>query len=570
MLGLHIADVLVLGLYLIGVTVIGVWVARSIRNIADFFMPRRFGKAMMVTHAFGTGTHSDQAVSVASKSFTNGLSGIWYQWLWLFATPFYWLIAPVMRRFRAITTADVFEARYNVSVAMLFAVVGMANLAINIGVMLKGSSAVVDASTGGYVSADVAIAAMTVMFVIYGIAGGLSAAIITDFIQGVLTVVFSFLLLPLILQAVGGVQGMRQSLGQSGMLSLVAPEEIGFFYIAVIAFNALVGIVTQPHTMGNCAAGKTEMEGRFGWMCGNFLKRICTVAWSLTGVAAVVYFAGREVQPDNADQVFGLVAAEFLPRILPGVLGLFLAALLASVMSSCDSFMVASSGLFTENIYKRLLPGRTERHYMFVARAAALAIVASGVAFAYWLPSVVKGLEIFWMISPMMGIAFWLGLFWRRTTVAGAWASTLTAFGLWWLSTQEFFISWLSGLPVAQSMRFIFVKDGVPEIYLPWQMIFYLAGGILAGIIVSLFTKRVAKEKLENFYALVRTPVGPGEQVHVPCTLPSDAVVPPRRNFLPNTNLELPIPTRTSVIGFLAGWAGVAAIIYSVYLIART
>jgi Na+/proline symporter len=570
LLGLHIADVLVLGLYLIGVTVIGIWAARSIRNIADFFMPRKFGKAMMVTHAFGTGTHSDQAVSVASKSFTNGLSGIWYQWLWLFATPFYWLIAPVMRRFRAITTADVFEARYNVSVAMLFAVVGMANLAINIGVMLKGSSAVVDASTGGYVSANVAIAAMTVMFVIYGIAGGLSAAIITDFIQGVLTVVFSFLLLPLILQAVGGVQGIRQSLGQSGMLSLVAPEEIGFFYIAVIAFNGLVGIVTQPHTMGNCAAGKTEMEGRFGWMCGNFLKRICTVAWSLTGVAAVVYFAGRQVQPENADQIFGLVAAGFLPKLLPGVLGLFLAALLASVMSSCDSFMVASSGLFTENIYKRLLPGRTERHYMFVARAAALVIVASGVGFAYWLPSVVKGLEIFWMISPIMGIAFWLGLFWRRTTVAGAWASTLTAFALWWLSTQEFFISWLSGLSAAQSMRFIFVKDGVPEVYLPWQMIFYLAGGILAGVIISLFTKPVAKEKLEDFYALVRTPVRPGEQVHVPCTLPSDAVVPPRRNILPNTNLELPIPTRTSVIGFLAGWAGVAAIIYSVYLIART
>ena len=42
-------------------------------------------------------------------------------------------------------------------------------------------------------------------------------------------------------------------------------------------------------------------------------------------------------------------------------------------------------------------------------------------------PGVVKGLEIFWMICPMMGITFWLGLFWRRTTVAGAWASCFTA-----------------------------------------------------------------------------------------------------------------------------------------------
>lgn len=565
-MGLHIADILVLGLYLVGITVIGIWAARRIKNIADFFMPRRFGKVMMITHAFGTGTHSDQAVSVASKSFTNGLSGIWYQWLWLFATPFYWLIAPVMRRFRAITTADVFEARFSPSVAMLFAVVGMLNLSINIGVMLKGAGAVIDASTTGLVSSNVAIAVMTVMFVIYGIAGGLSAAIITDFIQGVLTVVFSFVLLPFILNAVGGLQGIHETIKDPGMLSLVAPAEIGFFYIAVIAFNGLVGIVTQPHTMGNCAAGKTEMEGRVGWMFGNFVKRVCTVAWCLTGLAAVVYFDGRDVEPDH---IFGLAAAEFLPKILPGVLGLFIAALLASVMSSCDSFMIASSGLFTKNIYKRLLPGRTAKHYVFVARAASLIIVAGGVGFAYWLRGVVEGLEIFWKISPMMGIAFWLGLFWRRTTTAGAWASTLTAFGVWWLTTKGFFISWLGSLSMAESLTFIFVKDGIAEVYMPWQMIFYLSAGTIVGIVVSLFTKPVAKEKLDNFYALVRTPVKSGEQVSVPCTLPDDAEVPEKRNIFPNTSLEIAIPSRTSVVGFLAGWACVAAIIYSVYLIAK-
>jgi len=565
MLGLETGDVVVLGLYLLGITAIGIWAARRIRTIADFFMPRRFGKVMMITHAFGTGTHSDQAVSVASKSFSNGLSGIWYQWLWLFATPFYWLIAPVMRRFRAITTADVFEARYSPSVAMLFAVVGMANLSINIGIMLKGAGAVIDASTAGAVTSNYAIAVMTVMFVIYGIAGGLSAAIVTDFIQGVLTVVFSFVLLPFILNAVGGLQGIHEAIKDPGMLTLVAPAEIGVFYIVLISFNGLVGIVTQPHTMGNCAAGKTEMEGRVGWMFGNFIKRVCTVAWCLTGLAAVVYFSSEDVEPDR---IFGMVAADFLPKILPGALGLFLASVLASVMSSCDSFMIASSGLFTENIYKRLDPNRSQKHYILIARVTSLVIVAGGVGFAYWLPSVVKGLEIFWKISPMMGIAFWLGLFWRRTTVAGAWASTLSAFGMWFLSTRGFFISWLGGLPMAESLRFVFVKNGVPEVYLPWQMVFYLSVGLVVGIAVSLFTRPVAKEQLEKFYALVRTPVRPGEQVDAPCTLPTDAVVPERRNLFPNTNLEIAIPSGVSVIGFLIGWGCVAAIIWSVYLIA--
>ena len=571
MLGLHVADIFVLGLYLVGVTIIGVWAARRIKNIADFFMPRRFGKLMMVTHAFGTGTHSDQAVSVASKSFTNGLSGIWYQWLWLFATPFYWLIAPVMRRFRAITTGDVFEARFSPSVAMLYAVVGMLNLSINIGVMLKGSSAVVDACTGGHVSSNVAIAAMTVMFVIYGVAGGLSAAIITDFIQGILIVVFSFLLLPFVLHAVGGLGGIREAIPNADeMFSLVAPGEIGFFWVIMISVNGLVGIVTQPHTMGNCAACKTETEGRVGWMCGNFVKRICTVAWCLTGLAAVAYFGSREVLPEHPDYVFGLIAADFLPKILPGLLGLFLAAVLASVMSSCDSFMIASSGLFTENIYKRARPNENEKHYVLVARITSLVIVAGGVAFAYSLPGVVKGLEVFWKVSAMMGIAFWLGLFWRRTTVAGAWAGTLAGFGVLLFTSRIAFgqyVLWDFDVHLAGKLPAFMLWQG--KLYMPWQMVFYLSIGLSVNVLVSLFTKPVPKEKLDNFYALVRTPVKLSEQVAVPCTLPEDAVVPEKRNIFPNTSLEIPIPTRTSVVGFLVGWGCVAAIILAVYLIAK-
>jgi Na+/proline symporter len=566
--GLHVADIFVLVLYLLGMAAIGFWSAKKIKQSHDFFMPRRFGKAMMVMFGFGAGTHSDQAVSVSSKSFSVGLSGIWYQWLWLPCTPFYWLIAPVMRRFRAITTGDVFEARYNRSVAVLYALVGMLNLSVNIGVMLKGSGAVISASTQGQLSANAAIAVMTLVFVVYGVAGGLAAAIITDFIQGILTIIFSFLLLPLIMNAVGWMDGIREVIGDE-KLSLVAPMGISTFYIAVIAFNGLVGIVTQPHTMGNCAAGKTEMEGRFGWMFGNIIKRICTIPWCLTGIAAVVYFGAAE-RVVEADHVFGTVAGDFLPKILPGILGIFLAALLASVMSSCDAFMISSSALFTENIYRPLLPHKKKGHYLTVGRIASVIVVAGGVLFAFWLPGVVKGLEIFWMVSAMMGIAFWLGLFWRRTTVAGAWVATLVSFSVMLFTSKIPFgqyVLWDFNAHFAAYLPEFMLSEGV--LHLPWKMILYLGTGLISGIVVSLLTRPVAKEKLENFYALTRTPITPGEQVDKPCTLPAEAVVPERRNIFPNTSLEIAIPSRISIIGFLVGWACVAAIVCVVYLIAR-
>ena len=567
MLGLHIADLVVLVVYLLGIIAIGIGAARLIKNSGDYFMPRTFGKGMLIMHAFGTGTHSDQAVGVASKTFTSGLSGIWYQWLWLFCTPFYWLIAPIMRRFRAITVADVFAVRYHQSVGMLFAVVGMFNLMVAIGVMLKGTSAVVAPCFGEGVSPDLIIVVMTVMFLAYGLAGGLAAAIVTDFIQGIMTIVFSFILLPFALSAVGGLAGLRQAIADPQMFSLVAPAEIGIFYIAVIAVNALIGIVTQPHTMGNCAAGRTESDGRFGFTVGNFVKRVCTMAWSLTGLAAVAYFAGREVEPD---QVYGLMAREFLPAILPGLLGIFLAALLASVMSSCDSFMIASSALFTENVYKPLRPDRTAGHYLVVGRLTSLVVVAGGVIFAFWLPGVVKGLEFIWKISPMMGIAFWLGLFWRRATVAGAWASTATAFFAWWLTTTEFFIGWVAALPLADSLRLVIERSAGAEIYLPWQMIFYLAAGVLAGIAVSLFTRPVDEDQLDRYYELVRTPVETGEPAPAePCTIPAGIEVPPKRNVFPASSIEVMVPERSSVYGFVGAWCLVGLLIAFFFALTR-
>ena len=565
-MGLHFVDYIVLGIYFLFLLVIGYLESKKIKISKDFFMPQKFGKIFMLTFSFGAGTHADQAVGVSSKSFTNGLSGIWYQWLYLFATPFYWLIAPIMRRFRAITMSDVFQCRFNRSVAILFAIVGMWNLTVMIGLMLKGSAEVLSSSAGSLISVKGTIAIMTVMFVIYGVAGGLSAAIIIGFVQGILIVIFSFVLLPLVLYNVGGFEGFRQKLTDPQMLSLIAPADIGFFYIFVLALNGLVGIVTQPHVLANCAAGKTELDGQVGFMGGNMLKRLVTIPWCFTGVVAVVYFAGRTVDPDK---VFGTLANEFLPQIFPGALGIFIAGIMSAVMNACGTFMLSSSALFTENVYKPIWPKKEQKHYILVGRIASVVVVAGGVLFAYWLPGVVKGLEIFWMVSAMMALAFWLGLFWRRTTVAGAWAATLVSVAVWWLTTQPFCLSWLNSLSLNETLKFVVTKGTSLEIYLPWQMTFYLVIGTIAGIVVSLITKPVSEEKLDNFYALIRTPIVPGEKVLTPCTLPPGVTPAPRRNNFPSKNLEIMVPSRTSVIGFLVGWACAALLIWLVYLLAN-
>jgi len=578
-LGVSWIDWLVIVLYLAGITVIGTWAIRKVTSSTTFFISdRKFGKVLMMFFNFGTGTHSDQAVGVAAKTFRVGASGIWYQLLWAFSTPLYWIIAPMFRRMRAVTCSDFFEARFDTSTAILYAVVAMLNLTVNIGVMLKGSSAMIEAVSGGTINPTYAILAMTVMFVIYGVAGGLSAAIVTDFIQGILTIVLSFLILPFALQAVGGMSGLRATIDNPDMFRLVSVGgEIGLFYIIVISLNGLVGYGTQPHTMGLCAAGKTEMEARVGMTCGMFIKRFCTVAWTLTGLCAVALYMDQKV---DVDHVYGLMAHRLLNPIGPGLVGLFIASMLAAVMSSCDAFMVACSALFTENVYRKVIVrDAADKHYVLVGRIVSVLVVVCGVVFAFSLEGVIEGLEIFWKISAMMGLAFWLGLFWRRTTVAGAWVGTLVGFAAFlFTSTIKVLdtVLWDFNARYATTLQAIWepltylreTKDGLRlELALPWQMVFYLTAGLVTLVVVSLLTPRVSKKKLDRFYACLRTPVEPDEPETEPFTLPPGVQPAPRRVILDVFDLEIPVMSKTGIVGVLAAAVAVAALIAGVYFI---
>jgi len=553
-----LADWLVIIVYLSILALIGVWAARKIRTAAGFFISERnFGKIMMTFFNFGTGTNTDQAVTVVSKTHVVGASGIWYQWLWLFATPFYWLLAPLFRRMRAVTTADYLFVRYGQSVAVLFALVGMVQLSVNIGVTLKASSALITGVTGGAISAGSAIFILTGLFVFYGVLGGLKAAIITDFIQGILTVVLSFLILPFALNAVGGMAGLRAAVDDPSVFSIVAPGEITTLYVVVIAVNGLIGWVTAPYTMAMCGAGKSEQDARVGLVCGMFLKRICTIAWVLTGLCGIAIYAGRSV---DSDHVWGMLGRDFLPKIAPGLIGLFVASMLAAVMSSCDCFMVSSAALFTENIYKPLIrPGRDEKHYILIGRIASVVVVTCGIIIAFRLSGVVQGLEVFWKVHAMMGIAIWASFFWRKATAAGAWASTISGFAAWAFTSKINFIGWDFNARFARFLPDFILYNG--ELSLPWQMIFYLTVGLVVMVGVSLFTKPPANEKLDRVYECLRTPVMPGEPEVEPLTLPEGVKPAARSALVKHPDFEIMKPSLVSAAGFLVSCLGVGLLI---------
>lgn len=483
--GLHWLDVVTLGLYLTGILFAGLWAARRVKGVSDFFMGgRSFGKAFMIMHAFGTGTQTDQAVSVSGAAYKLGMAGIWYQWAYLFVTPFYWLIAPLYRRMRYVTLADFYERRFGESLAILYTLFGIFYFILIIGILLLGTGKTASAMTDGQISSELAIAVMSVLFLSYGLAGGLPAAVFTDFIQGFFVIVLSFLLVPFLLNAIGGFEGLHRAI-PAEMFSLTAPgdpppgyDRMTPFYITMIVINTLVGIAAAPSLMEQCGAGKTEQEGRVGFTYGNLIKRLCTVAWAFTGVICIALFPGL-ADPEHA---FGTAARDLLPI---GLIGVMLASMTAAAMSTCDSYMVNASALFVRNVYQAYLrPEATDRHYLTVGRLVSLCVVAGGILVAAFAESVVGILVVTWASLAFFGVAFWGGILWRRCNLWGAWAGILVSGGLWYVARFEW--HW----------------------ELAEQFLLMLSGGFISLVLVSLLTPPTDAVKLDHFYTLIHTPVG--------------------------------------------------------------
>jgi Na+/proline symporter len=262
------------------------------------------------------------------------------------------------------------------------------------------------------------------------------------------------------------------------------------------------------------------------------------------------------------------MAGDLLPLVAPGLVGVFLASVLAAVMSSCDAWMIASSGLFTENIYRPFFaPGRSARHYLWVGRWVSAAVVLAAVAFALWLDSVVSGLEIFWRVQALMGIAFWVGLFWRRATAAAAWISTLAALVVALLAANYFAPLIDVDAFAREQLPAIAVHDG--RLRLPVQMLAYLGVGLVAMVLASCFTRPVDSARLERLYRALHTPVGRDEAApSAPFELPEGARPQPGRKIIDHPQLEIRWPSRSGWVGFLILWGWVVGLVAAVFALA--
>jgi Na+/proline symporter len=582
LLGLDVSIWIVLVLYLVGMLLLGWWSKRGTDSQEGYLLGnRRFGTFMMVMHSFGVGTHPGGAAGVISKTVSSGASGIWVSWMWMFGTPFYWLIAPIIRRTRYLTMADYFEQRFGRAASTLYTVVAMVGMIVFLASVLlattrtvegmMGKAAVVSVEDQGQTPAAAGNArqdrdpgdtrasgqaseawffgillVITVVFIVYSYWGGIVAAVRTDMIQGLMIIALSFLAIPaaLRLKEVGGIEGMLQTLAAqnhtgTNYLSLFNVEQFSFWTVLLLSVNAPLSMLAMPHLMSVSAAGPTEWEGRVGLTYGNMLKRLCTMGWCVLGLCWLAYLIKTDsvIHPDAAfgDSIRALLS--------PALQGIMLACVMAAAMSSGDAVQVTLGGLFSQSIYRVYIdPRADEQKLLAVTRQTGLIVALVSVIVAVLMRhSVVKALLDYLNILGLIGVSSAMGILWRRMNSAGMFCSTIAAVVTFTITRYA--------------------------LHCPREVVTGLSilAGILGGVVGSLLTRPPETERIEEFFKRIYVPIGQESKLELSLA----EVVPPQRRLLTFAGLFIVKPSRQSWVGFTVTLAICLAAVGFMYAILR-
>jgi SSS family transporter len=361
---------------------IGVWVSRRITSESDYLIAgRRLGYGLATFSIFATWFGSETVVGSAGTTYRDGVS-------LASAEPFGYglclilmgliFAGPLWRR-KLTTLADLFRQRFSVSVERTAAVILIPGSILWAAAQVRAFGQVLATSAPG-LQIDTAIAAAAGFTMLYTVFGGLLADAITDLIQGVVLIVGLLVLLVAVLLAVPGDAGVTASVAGAGSIDLV-PHGVAPLALLEEWAIPVAGSVIATELVGRVIATRTEKVARGSSLMAGGLY----IAMGIVPLA--IGLVGRAVVPglEDAEQVVPQVAQRLLPMLLYAI---FIGGFISAILSTVDSTLLVSSGLFSHNLIVPTFRVTSERVKVMIARAGvmtfgviawALAVRAEGV-----------------------------------------------------------------------------------------------------------------------------------------------------------------------------------------------
>ena len=412
--------------YLLALAIVGFKGSRSISSQEDFSVAgRKLNTFVLFGTMLATWIGTGSIFGNAEKTYRVGIAALILPIASLVGIGVLYLLAGRVRHLKQITIQDLLEARYN-SAARIFGVVTLVFAYTTIvSYQYRAGGAVLALALPG-LPVQAAVILVTAFIVIYtALAGMLSIAYI-GMVQGVTMIVGITITLPVLWFRAGGPEGMQRVLDPSHfqLLGPISPLEA-------------VGLLLPPFLL---VLGDANTYQRFFSARSEGVARRA-VLWTLAGVAFMEFaiilaaWVASSLQPNLS--IHGRVIAYAARDHLPVVLGaLMLTSIMAIVLSTAGSYLLAPATCLVRDIYQRFLrPDASERSLVILLRivvvvlgliAYCLSTLSSEYLAVALLAYTIYGAGI----TPSLLAAF----FWKRATSAGAVASIVsgTAVTLLW------------------------------------------------------------------------------------------------------------------------------------------
>jgi hypothetical protein len=470
LLGLHPLDTAILLLYVGTVLWIGQHLSRKNKTEDEFFLGgRRMGKWFQFFLNLGNMSDPSFAPATTASVYKEGIGGIWLLLITLFLTPYYWFMNVWFRRVRLTTISELFEDRFGSrflsSLYAIFAIFfAILNIAFGNIVALKTLQPIMIKPESAYTHQDrlmlsefkeyqtlhklreevslttdqskryevvkslhdlgkiqpfvsylkpvsfyVFTSALVAVFIVLG---GLSATAVINAIQTVLIMIISVILIPFGLMRIGGFAGLHERVPEQ-MFRIFGDDSMGsytWYSIAALLLVAFIGITAAPASMTIGGSAQNEMAARMGAVTGGFGKRFLTIAWGMTGLIALGLWGAGQT---DADQIWGRLTLFLLPV---GLIGVMIIGILGGKLAYLGAQSVVLSALVVKNLYEPLVPGRSMKHYMLVARISIPLILGSGILVALCMSSAISLIKFIIVLQVTWGVPILFLFQWRRLT----------------------------------------------------------------------------------------------------------------------------------------------------------
>ena len=372
-----------------------VFLKKVVKSYEDYSLCGRSLTTVFIFSTYlGTWIGGGTIIGLSSWAYTTGVSRYW-----IFSIPYFFgfvFAVLFLRRIRALDTAslsDFFARRFPemgeiirlpVSLAVLFrnmTMIGMQFSALSYFIVYAFK-----------IDRNLAILIIFVVITAYTSLGGLWGVVATDVVQGLLQTVGLLILFFLSVKFAGGLEAVYHfydSINEGYFINLISHHQwwdrIGSYLLPVGMFF----LVGDQGDWQRIISSKTEKTAFWGYILPLTVALIWLLLPAYTGVFQ------RVGVPPNGEAEY--VTFRFLFEYLNPSMGIFLfICVMAAIMSSADSFLLASGFTFTNDIFRIFINQKADdRELIFWNRFFVLIAGAFGFALAV----IIENLIDLWLVG---------------------------------------------------------------------------------------------------------------------------------------------------------------------------